>query len=141
MDLPTDRVATLHRAETLSRKVNLLLDVIMSPSGEPFEYTMVRDIAQEKTGYFLSRTRWSMLKQGRPQVVTEGTLRAVAAVFSVDAGYLLNENGNVPEQVQAELELLRSMRRSEVRDFAVRALGPVDPEAMRAIAKILDEQR
>ena len=33
-----------------------------------------------------------------------------------------------------------ALRRAEVRNFAARALGPVDPEALRAIAKILDEE-
>lgn len=34
---------------------------------------------------------------------------------------------------------MRSRRRAEVRNFAARALGPVDPETLKAIAKILDE--
>ncbi|MSR98460.1 hypothetical protein FYJ28_06430 [Arthrobacter sp. BL-252-APC-1A] len=63
----------------------------------------------------------------------------MAAVFDVDPEYLIQDGGKLPERVEAELELIRSMRRAEVRNFAARALGPVDPEALRAIAKILDE--
>ena len=48
-------------------------------------------------------------------------------------------HGPLPERIEAELELLRSMRRAEVRSFAARALGQVDPEALRKIAQILDE--
>lgn len=51
----------------------------------------------------------------------------------------MEEDGKLPERVEAGLELLRSLRRAEVRNFAARALGPVDPEALRAISKILDE--
>lgn len=139
-DLPPHRAAEIRRAETLARKINLLLDVIMNESGKPFDYPAIRDGAQEKAGYYISRTRWSLLKHGKEQVVPEEALRAIAAVFDVDADYLLQEDGKLPERVEAELELLRSMRRAEVRNFAARALGPVDPEALKAIAKILDAE-
>lgn len=137
-DLPPRRSAGVRRAETLARKINLLLDVIMSESGKPFEYPAIRDGAQ-KHGYYLSRTRWSLLKAGKEQNVPDEALRAIAAVFDVDPEYLLQEGGKLPERVEAELELLKSLRRAEVRNFAARALGPVDPEALKAIAKILDE--
>ena len=137
-DLPPERAAGIRRAETLARKINLLLDVIMTDSGRPFDYPAIRDGAR-KAGYYLSRTRWSLLKSGKEQVVPDDALRAIAAVFDVDPDYLLQEDGNLPKRVEAELELLRSMRRAEVRNVATRALGPVDPEALKAIAKILDE--
>ncbi|MGY4541380.1 transcriptional regulator with XRE-family HTH domain [Arthrobacter sp. UYNi723] len=137
-DLSPQRAAGIRRAETLARKINLLLDVIMSDTGKPFEYPEIRDAAQE-AGYYLSRTRWTLLKSGKEQVVPEDALRAIAGVFDVDPEYLIQEDGKLPERVEAELELLRSLRRAEVRNFAARALGPVDPEALRAIAKILDE--
>ncbi|MSR99592.1 hypothetical protein FYJ28_12260 [Arthrobacter sp. BL-252-APC-1A] len=63
----------------------------------------------------------------------------MAEVFDVNPEYLLQEDGPLPERIEAELELLRSMRRAEVRNFAARALGQVDPEALRKIAQILDE--
>ncbi|WP_290170243.1 hypothetical protein [Arthrobacter sp. APC 3897] len=138
LGLSPERAAALRRAETLARKINLLLDVIMSESGRPFDYAAIRDGAK-KAGYYLSRTRWSLLKSGKEQVVPDEALRAIAAVFDVNPDYLLLEDGSLPERVEAELELLRSMRRAEVRNFAARALGPVDPEALKAIAKILDE--
>lgn len=138
LDLSPEREAGLRRAETLARKINLLLDTIMSESGQPFDYPAIRDGAQA-AGYYISRTRWSLLKAGKEQVVPDDALRAIASVFDVNPEYLLQEDGPLPEQVEAELELLRSLRRAEVRNFAARALGPVDPEALQAIAKILDE--
>jgi hypothetical protein len=45
----------------------------------------------------------------------------------------------MPQQVEVKLEQVRAKRRAEVRNFATRVLGPVDPEALSAIAKILDE--
>lgn len=137
-DLSRERQASIRRAEILAKKINLLLDVIMQESGKPFDYGAVRDGA-EKNGYYLSRTRWTHLKNGREQVVTEEALRAIADVFDVDPEYLLQEDGKLPERVEAELELIRTLRRAEVRNFAARALGPVDPEALKEIARILDE--
>jgi hypothetical protein len=138
-ELPTDRAASVRRAETLARKVKLLLDTIPSKSGKPFDYPAISAAAQEKFDYYISRTRWSLLKSGKEQVVPDECLRAIAGVFGVDPDYLIHDDGPVPAQVDAELTLLRSMRRKEVRNFAARALGPVDPEALKAIAKILDE--
>lgn len=138
-ELPSDRAAGVRRAETLARKIKLLLDTILTESGKTFDYPAVSAAAQEKYDYYISRTRWSLLKSGKEQVVPEECLRAIAGVFGVDPDYLLHEDGPVPEQIDAELNLLRSMRRAEVRNFAARTLGPVDPEALRAIAKILDE--
>ncbi|WP_251039356.1 hypothetical protein [Arthrobacter sp. ISL-72] len=137
-DLSPQRATGIRRAETLARKINLLLDVIMSDTGKPFDYAAIRDGAQ-KFGYYLSRTRWQLLKSGKEQVVPDEALRAIASVFDVDPEYLIQEGGKLPERVEAELELIRSLRRAEVRNFAARALGPVDPEALKAIAKILDE--
>jgi hypothetical protein len=138
-EIPSDRAAGVKRAETLARKLKLLLDTIPSESGKPFDYPAMSAAAQEKFDYYISRTRWSLLKSGKEQVVPDDCLRAIAGVFGVDPDYLLYDDGPVPEQVDAELTLLRSLRRAEVRNFAARALGPVDPEGLRAIAKILDE--
>lgn len=138
LDLSPKRASALRRAQTLARKINLLLDTVMTESGQPFEYPAVRDAAKE-AGYYISRTRWSMLKAGREQAVPEECLRAVSAVFDVDPEYLLQEDGNLPEQVEAELALVRSLRRAEVRNFAARSLGPVDPKLMQEIARLIDE--
>lgn len=138
-NLSPSRQASIKKAETLAKKINLLLDVIMQESGKPFDYIAVRDGAQEH-GYYLSRTRWTHLKNGHEQVVSDEALRAIAAVFDVDPEYLLQEDGKLPEAVEAELELIKTLRRAEVRNFAARALGPVDPQALKEIARILDEE-
>ncbi|MFK0005078.1 hypothetical protein [Paenarthrobacter sp. NPDC090522] len=140
-DLPPDPVqdSRVRQARVLARKINLLLDIIMDESGQPYDYPTLSAKAEHLTGYNISRTRWSLLKNGKMQVVPDDALRAIAAVFDIDAEYLLQEDGKIPERVEAELELVRSMRWVGVLNFAARTLGPVDPEAFRAIAKILDE--
>ena len=138
-DLPPEQVASARRIETLARKINLLLDVIMQESGKPFDFAAVKAHAKAQ-GYELSRTRWSLLLNGKHQVVPEETLRVIANVFDVDPEYLLQEDGKLPEQVEAELELLRALRRAEVRNFAIRALGPVDQKALTSIINILGNE-
>lgn len=140
-DLSPQRLARLRRAESLASKISLLLDTIRTGSGRRFEYPAIRDAAQKATGYYISRTRWSLLKAGKEQVVPEEVLRALAAVFGVDPQYLLQEDAELPHQVTANLEHVRRNRRAEVRDFAAQALDQVDPEAFRAVASILDEEQ
>jgi hypothetical protein len=72
-------------------------------------------------------------------VVPDELLRALAVVFDVEPEYFRHEDSKLPEKVETRLALLRRIRRADVRHFAARALGPVDPEALRAIAKVLDE--
>lgn len=138
-EIPSRKAADLQRAELLARKINLLLDVIVSDNGKPYEYTAIRDAIKEKNGYFLSRTRWTLLKAGKVQVVPDEALRAIAVFFDVNPEYLIQDEGKMPERVEAELALIRSMRRAEVLDFAARALGPIDPDTLLEIAKILDD--
>ena len=126
------------RAETLASKINILLNIVVSESGKPFDYAAIRDEART-AGYCISRTRWSLLKHGKVQVLPNELLSALATVFDVDAEYLLQEDGTLPQHVEAKLELLRRRRRAEVRKFAAQRLMPVDPEAFTAIARILDE--
>lgn len=138
IELPPVRSARIRRAEIIARKVNLLLDTIVTTSGQPFDYATVRDAAQEAGCYF-SRTRWSLLKNGKEQVIADEALNALAVVFDIDPEYLLQEDGPLPEKVEAKVVVLRRERRAEVLSFAARALGPVDPEALKAIAEVLDE--
>ena len=137
LDLSPERMDGLRRAEQLARKINLLLDTAMTRSKRPVGYSAVRDRAM-KDGYFLSRTRWSLLKNGKEQVITEEALCAIAKAFDVTPEFLLQDDGDLPQQVEARLEEVRAKRRAEVRDAATRALGFVDPEALKAITKILD---
>lgn len=139
-DRPPERFAGTQRSETLAQKINLLLDAVMSDAGKPYDYPAIRDAAQKEAGYYISRTRWTLLKGGKDQVVPDEALHALAAVFGVDPQYLLQEDGELPHQVEAKLEHIRVKRRAQVRNFAARALGLLDPETFRAVARILDEE-
>lgn len=68
----------------------------------------------------------------------EEALRAIAKAFGVAPDFLIQDDGDLPQQVEARLEEMRAKRRAEVRDAATRALGFVDPDTLHAISKILD---
>lgn len=126
------------QAQILARKINLLLDAIVDVTGRPYDYPAI-EAAAKRAGYKMSRTRWSMLKNGRIQVVPDACLRAIATVFGVAPEYLLREDAKLPAQVEVMLPQVRIKRLYEVRDFATKALGRLDPEGLGAITKILDQ--
>jgi hypothetical protein len=138
VDLSAESGSCCRLAETLARKVELLLDTIMAESGKPFDYPAVRDRAQE-FGFYVSRERWDLLTAGKEQTLPEELLRALAAVFGVNSEYLLHEDGPLSERVESELILLRSMRRAGVRNFHACPGGQIDAATLREIARILDE--
>lgn len=113
-ELSPERLAGLRRAEILAEKINLLLGTIMAPSGRPFDYPAIRDAANNGAGYYLSRTRWSLLKSAKEQVVSDEALRAIASVFDIDPEYLIQEDGQRPERVEAALEQLMAASRGVV---------------------------
>jgi len=126
------------RARILDRKINLLLDAIGDQAGRPYDHPAI-EAAAKKAGYFISRTRWSRLKNGQLQAVPDECLRAIATAFGVDPEYLLREDAKLPAQVEVVLPQVRIKRLHDVHDFATRALGRLDPEKLAAITQILDQ--
>lgn len=117
----TARVDDKHRSE-LSRKLRLLMDVVEANSGEPPSY---KEIAAElgEAGIALTRPRWWYMLNGTGPVVRDKKLLgALAQFFGVPAEYLTDPVGHseVPERVQAQLELVLEMRKQEVVAFATR---------------------
>lgn len=129
----------LRESQILARKIDLLLDVVQTSEGKPFEFQDIQTALAEK-GIKLSRTRWHHMKSGdatvrQPTEVVTG----LAEFFQVNPSYLLDADGEVPERIQSELELLAAMRRAKVREFATRTLSEVDNETLDAIAALLDD--
>ncbi|MBO0897387.1 MULTISPECIES: hypothetical protein [Arthrobacter] len=129
----------LRESQILARKIDLLLDVVQTSEGKPFEFHDIQSALAEK-GIKLSRTRWHHMKSGdatvrQPVEVVTG----LAEFFQINPSYLLEADGEVPERIQSELELLAAMRRAKVREFATRTLSEVDSETLDAIAALLDD--
>lgn len=133
---PRDR---LERAETLARKVNLLLDVVVAEGGKPYEFADIQAGVRDN-GYVLSRTRWWRIRSGEsPEAVPREALVALAKFFEVDPDYLTEETGELPERIERELQLLKKMRRNKLKSIAARTLGDIDSKTLDAINALLDD--
>lgn len=141
MAIESAATRNLRAAQVLSRKIELLLDVMSTSEGRRCEFQDIHDALEHK-GVRLSRTRWHHIKVGdttTPQ--PRELLEALADFFNVNPEYLLKEDGPIPERIQHELELLAAMRRAKVKEFATRSLAEVDNETLEAIAALLDDSQ
>lgn len=131
----------LRESQILGRKIDLLLDVVVTSEGKQFEFSDIAAALAER-GIKLSRTRWHHLKVGDSTVKPPTDLiTALGEFFQVDPDYLLKADGEIPERIQHELELLAAMRRAKVKEFATRTLAEVDNETLDAIAALLDDSK
>jgi transcriptional regulator with XRE-family HTH domain len=125
----------------LARKLNLLIDLFEAEGSEPLTYQQIsHHMAQRGTP--LSRSRWAYMRSGDSSLATdEALLRNLAKFFGVDSDYLLGDSGDVPRLVDAQLELLRSLREARVRNFAARQLHGISPETLLRLRKAIDERQ
>ena len=124
----------------LARKLNLLLETVVAEGGKPYSYTEISE-EMKNAGTPLSRARWQYMKSGNgPDPSDADLLTNLAKFFKVDPEYLLTENAELPERIDAQLELLRTMRVQRVRSFAARQLQDLSPETLREIRDMIDEK-
>lgn len=124
----------------LARKLNLLLDLFKAQGSEPLTYPQIsQHMAQRGTP--LSRSRWAYMRSGDSSLATDAALlRNLAEFFGVDSGYLLDKTDDVPDLVDAQLQLLRTLREARVRNFAARQLQGISPETLVQLRKVIDER-
>ncbi|WP_157372125.1 hypothetical protein [Arthrobacter sp. Soil736] len=124
----------------LARKLNLLLDLFEAKGSELLTYQQIsHQMAQRGTP--LSRSRWAYMRSGDGSLATdEALLRNLAEFFGVDSEYLLDDSSDVPRLVDAQLELLRSLREARVRNFAARQLQGISPDTLLRLRKVIDER-
>ena len=127
-------------AQILADKINLLLDTLRTEAGEHYDFATIQQGLKD-CGVAISRTKWHYLKTADTRVrPDEKLLRALGEVFGVDPRYLVHEDGPLPQQVEQELATVRALRRAEVRNFAARALGQIDPEGLQAILEVIEKE-
>lgn len=123
----------------LARKLNLLMDAAET-EGRKITYNDIRD-AMAEAGTPLSRARWHYMRKGTgPEVKKVDLLRNLAVFFGVHPDYLLEGQADLPERVEAQMDLLATMRANKVRNFAARQLDGLSPETLLQIRNIIDEQ-
>jgi len=123
----------------LARKLNILLDTAEA-EGRKIAFNDVRD-AMSAAGTPLSRARWHYMRSGSgPAVKKVELLQNLARFFGVSENYLIDGDDELPPRVEAQLELLASMRANKVRNFAARQLDGLSPETLLQIRDLIDEQ-
>lgn len=123
----------------LARKLNLLLDTAEA-EGRKITFNDVRD-AMDQAGTPLSRARWHYMRAGTgPQVKKVELLQNLARFFGVHESYLLDTGGDLPARVEAQLELLFTLRANKVRNFAARQLDGLSPETLLQIRNLIDQR-
>ena len=123
----------------LARKLNILLDTAEA-EGRKVTFNDVRD-AMSEAGTPLSRARWHYMRSGTgPAVKKVELLQNLAKFFGVSENYLIDGDEELPARVEAQLELLASLRANKVRDFAARQLDGLSPETLLQIRVLIDEQ-
>lgn len=123
---------------SLARKLNLLLDSALA-EGRKITYNDVRD-AMKEAGTPVSRARWHYMRTGTgPVVKGEAFLKNLARFFGVNENYLLDDDQELPAKVEAQLDLLATMRANKIRDFAARQLDGLDPETLLQIRDLIDK--
>ena len=125
----------------LARKLNLLLDLYEVEGSETLTYPEInRHMSQRGTP--LSRSRWAYMRSGDSSMANDPVLlRNLAEFFGVDRDYLLDDAGEIPKLVDAQLELLRTLRESRVRNFAARQLDGISPDTLVRLRQVIDERK
>ncbi|MET3173817.1 UNVERIFIED_ORG: transcriptional regulator with XRE-family HTH domain [Arthrobacter sp. UYCu721] len=123
----------------LARKLYLLLDLFESQRPGPLSYREISDKMAE-LGTPLSRSRWAYMRSGDSSFsMDRDLLQNLAAFFGVDRRYLLDDSAEVPDLVEAQLELLKSMREARVKNFAARQLQDLSPETLARLQEVIDK--
>lgn len=123
----------------LARKLTLLMDAA-KVEGQTVTFGEV-ETAMKAAGTPLSRSKWQYMLAGSGRRVQDETLLVnLAKFFGVNEDYLLDSASDLPERVEAQMELLSAMRVREVSNFAARQLADiVSPDTLRQITQALAE--
>lgn len=123
----------------LARKLNLLLDVVVAEGNTPYTYRQIAEGLASR-GLSLSRARWAYMITGDGALVSDPDLLAgIAEFFRIPAAYLLGDDSDIPERVDAQLEFVKQLRVKRVANFAARTLGDTSPEMLRSITELLSQ--
>lgn len=130
------------RATELARRLNLLQDWYASEnSGKPMTFPELnRSLAEH--GESISEGRWAYMLSGEGSLTNDTRLlTALAAVFRVDAAFLLDwDEPELPKQIAAKRKLVESLRANKLTRVAARSLGPLTAESLEAITRVIDSQ-
>lgn len=123
---------------TLAQRINRLFDTMRRPGDAPLSHAAAAEQITEKTGVPISAAYIWQLRVGRKSNPTVAHLQAIAEFFGVPPSYLLDKD--VDPKLDAQLELLQSLRDAGVLDLAMRA-SELTPESIKSLAVMVDQAR
>lgn len=128
-------------ADLLAKRLRLLLDVKTAENGTEPSHSEIAAFLKER-GTNLSRSRWTYMVNGHRKVDDPQVFEGLAEFFDVEIDFLTGDSDvSAPEKVNAQLDLVRSMRAARVKSYATRTLGDLSPKTLEAISKFLDEMK
>ena len=127
--------------QVIAQKIELLIVVMRARGHETISFSEIqRELS--KRGVQISRTKWFRIRKGSPDGrPTPDLLRALADYFDVDADYLLQRDGQISARVEAELNLLQSLKLIGASDVGARTVGDLSPDALNEIAAAIKQFR
>ena len=121
----------------LSDKLDHLFQVVRPAKGE-YTHEQVAKAIEERGGPTISASYLWQLRKGLRDNPTKKHLEALADYFGVPPAYFFDEDAT--ERIDAELDLLASMRDADVRHVALRASG-LSTQTLKAITDMIERAR
>lgn len=121
----------------LSDKIDHLFQVVRPAKGE-YTHEQVAKAIEERGGPTISASYLWQLRKGLRDNPTKKHLEALADFFGVPPAYFFDEDA--AERIDAELDLLASMRDADVRHVALRASG-LSTQTLKAITDMIERAR
>ena len=122
---------------SLAEKLDHLFATVHPAKGE-YTHQQVADAILEAGGPTISATYLWQLRNGKRDNPTMRHLEALSMFFGVPPTYFFDDE--VTERIDAELELLASLRDASVRQIALRAAG-LSKESIGTIVDMIDRVR
>jgi transcriptional regulator with XRE-family HTH domain len=125
------------RQRSLAEKLDHLFETVHPARGE-YTHQQVADAIEAAGGPTISATYLWQLRNGKRDNPTMRHLEALSGFFGVPPTYFFDDDA--AERVDAELELLVSLRDASVRQLALRASG-LSADSLGALVDMVERVR
>jgi len=122
---------------SLAEKIDHLFNTV-HPSSGPYTHQQVSDAIHKRGGPTISATYLWQLRYGKRDNPTMQHIEALSKFFGVPATYFFDDE--TTRQVNAQLELVASLRDEQVRGILLRTSG-VSPQGLKALSDMADHVR
>jgi transcriptional regulator with XRE-family HTH domain len=119
---------------TLAERLDYLFNAVHPPGRGRYSYQDAADAITAATGVAITHTTLWALTTGRQTNPQLDTLRAIAQFFKVPVSYFTDEDVT---EIAEELQLLASLRDSQLDQGHLRTLAELPPEAQEHIAAMI----